>query len=122
MERLLCPIQHRTHGPCHYRQRQCRAARSRLAGIDVQSNVLETVHVFKRSKETQMKYVKALLAAGVASMINGLAIAAPTAAEAARLGKDLTPMGSERAGNKEGTIPEWTGGLCKPPAGYKPRN
>lgn len=28
--------------------------------------------------------------------------------EAARLGKDLTPVGAERAGNKEGTIPEWT--------------
>lgn len=30
---------------------------------------------------------------------------------AARLGEDLTPMGSEKAGNAEGTIPEWTGGL-----------
>jgi hypothetical protein len=37
-----------------------------------------------------------------------------------RLGKDLTPNGAEKAGNKEGTIPEWTGGLTKPPAGWKP--
>lgn len=28
-----------------------------------------------------------------------------------RLGKDLTPVGAERAGNAAGTIPEWTGGL-----------
>ena len=40
-------------------------------------------------------------------------------AEADRLGKDLTPMGSVKAGNADGTIPEWTGGITKPPAGYK---
>ena len=34
--------------------------------------------------------------------------------------EDLTPMGSERAGNAEGTIPEWTGGIMSPPAGYSP--
>jgi hypothetical protein len=37
-----------------------------------------------------------------------------------RLQEDLTPMGSERAGNAEGTIPEWTGGITSPPAGYSP--
>ena len=31
--------------------------------------------------------------------------------EAARLGADLTPMGGEQAGNADGTIPEWTGGI-----------
>jgi hypothetical protein len=36
-----------------------------------------------------------------------------------RLSEDLTPMGSERAGNADGTIPEWTGGITQPPAGYK---
>jgi len=42
--------------------------------------------------------------------------------EAAQLGMQgtpLTPLGAERAGNKEGTIPEWTGGITQPPAGYK---
>jgi len=37
-----------------------------------------------------------------------------------RLSEDLTPMGSERAGNAAGTIPEWTGGIPEPPAGYSP--
>jgi hypothetical protein len=37
-----------------------------------------------------------------------------------RLSEDLTPMGSERAGNAEGTIPEWTGGITTPPAEYQP--
>ncbi len=42
-----------------------------------------------------------------------LALAAPhvsakvTPEEAAQLGKNLTPVGAERAGNKDGTIPEW---------------
>lgn len=31
------------------------------------------------------------------------------ASEAAHLGKDLTPLGAERAGNKDGSIPEWKG-------------
>ncbi len=35
---------------------------------------------------------------------------------AARLGNDLTPMGSERAGNAAGTIPAWDGGLDTIPA------
>ena len=40
--------------------------------------------------------------------------------EAAKLGKELTPVGAERTGNKEGTIPAWTGGDMAPPAGWKP--
>lgn len=43
----------------------------------------------------------------VLSMVPGLAAAAVSAEEAARLGKDLTPVGAERAGNADGTIPEW---------------
>lgn len=43
-----------------------------------------------------------------------------TAEEAARLGKDLTPLGAEKAANADGTIPAWTGGITSPPAGYKP--
>lgn len=48
----------------------------------------------------------------------GSATAKVPESELARLDQDLTPMGSERAGNAEGTIPEWTGGLTQPPAGY----
>ncbi|WP_420466459.1 hypothetical protein [Panacagrimonas sp.] len=35
-------------------------------------------------------------------------VAKATPEEAARLGKDLTPVGAEKVGNKSGTIPEWT--------------
>ncbi|RFC45658.1 MAG: Protein of unknown function (DUF1329) [Verrucomicrobia bacterium] len=37
---------------------------------------------------------------------------------AARLGADLTPLGGEKAGNADGSIPAWTGGITTPPAGY----
>lgn len=45
------------------------------------------------------------------------ALAAVSAEEAARLDGELTPLGAERAGNEDGTIPEWTGGLQGPPDG-----
>jgi hypothetical protein len=40
--------------------------------------------------------------------------------QAARLGQELTPVGAERAGNATGAIPEWTGGITEPAAGWKP--
>src|SRR5882672_9743723 len=39
--------------------------------------------------------------------------AAVTAEQLARLDTDLTPVGAERAGNDDGSIPAWTGGLPK---------
>ncbi|HBT21726.1 MAG TPA: DUF1329 domain-containing protein [Verrucomicrobiales bacterium] len=42
-----------------------------------------------------------------------------TEEEAARLGKDLTPLGGEMAGNADGTIPKYEGGITKPLPGYK---
>ncbi len=38
-----------------------------------------------------------------------------TSEEAAKLKSEFNPMGGERAGNKEGTIPAWTGGLSTIP-------
>ena len=39
------------------------------------------------------------------------------AADLAKLGTTLTPMGAEKAGNAAGTIPAWDGGITKIPAG-----
>jgi hypothetical protein len=39
--------------------------------------------------------------------------------EAELLKTTLTPVGAERAGNKEGTIPPWTGGLTTVPPDYR---
>ena len=56
----------------------------------------------------------------VAASISLSAVAAVNQAEADRLGKDLTPTGAEKAGNADGTIPAWDGGIKSPPAGYSP--
>jgi len=45
--------------------------------------------------------------------------AALSAADASRLGHDLTPLGGEKAGNADGSIPAWNGGVSAP-AGYTP--
>lgn len=63
-----------------------------------------------------MKYKLRVLVAAVLSIHLGLSVAAgPQDAE--RLGKDLTPLGGEKAGNKDGTIPAWSG-LEAPQAGW----
>ena len=62
-------------------------------------------------------WVFALAAPAAAS-----AQAALTAEQVARLERELTPVGAERAGNAAGTIPAWTGGLPRaavdPARGY----
>ena len=61
-----------------------------------------------------MKFIKTICAIGVvaASLSANLAMAKVSPEEAAKLGgKELTPIGAERAGNAAGTIPEWTGGI-----------
>jgi len=65
----------------------------------------------------------ALGAALLAGALTAASAGAPTPAAAqdygvADLGGALTPMGAIRAGNADGTIPEWTGGITAPPADY----
>lgn len=50
---------------------------------------------------------------------SGGAAAAVSAAEAQKLGNELTPVGAEKAANASGSIPEWTGGLVTPPADWR---
>ena len=52
----------------------------------------------------------------------GMAIGAISAEEAAQLGTVLTGVGAEKAGNKEETIPAYTGGITSPPKEYKPNS
>ncbi len=59
---------------------------------------------------------------GIVGLLMGLfttsiAWAKVSAEEAQRLKKDLTPLGAERAGNADGTIPPWEGGITAPPEG-----
>ena len=56
-----------------------------------------------------MKITKSLFQAGVLglSLLATSVMAAVPAAEADKLGKSLTPMGAEMAGNADGSIPAW---------------
>jgi hypothetical protein len=52
-------------------------------------------------------------------LVSPLVAARATPEQAASLGGDeLTPMGAERAGNADGSIPAWTGGITELPAGF----
>ena len=69
-----------------------------------------------------MKIIKKhALTALVGAMVlgTGVAQAAVSAQEAAKLGQSLTPIGAEKAGNAAGTIPAWDGGIVRPPAGFR---
>lgn len=64
---------------------------------------------------------KRMMAAVLAAFIPALpALAGVSAEEAAKLKTVLTPLGAERAGNSDGTIPAWEGGYTQPIPGDKP--
>ena len=60
-----------------------------------------------------MQTIRTWLKAGAFSLtaLSTAAMAAVPAEEAAQLGAKLTPLGAEKAGNANGSIPAWTGGL-----------
>ena len=58
-----------------------------------------------------MSFNKARLLAAAVLLTAAPAWAAVSQQEAARLGNDLTPVGAEKAGNADGTIPAWDGGI-----------
>ena len=60
-----------------------------------------------------MKTTKSLLQTGALtlSLLASGVMAAVSPDEAAKLGTTLTPVGAEMAGNADGSIPAWTGGL-----------
>jgi len=62
---------------------------------------------------------KGLITASLLVGCTGIACGAITAEEAKKLGTTLTPIGAEKAGNRDGSIPEYTGGLTTAPAGFK---
>lgn len=57
---------------------------------------------------------RALIAFISAVALSHPAVAAVSPQEAERLKGDLTPLGAERAGNADGSIPAWTGGYTTP--------
>lgn len=66
-----------------------------------------------------MKSIHTLAVALIAASLAGTAGAGVSAEQADRLKNQLTPLGGERAGNADGSIPAWDGGYTQAPAGYK---
>lgn len=66
------------------------------------------------------KIVSLLTALSASLLIAHGAMAAVPADEAAKLKTSLTPLGGERAGNADGSIPAWTGGYSQVDPAYKP--
>ncbi len=67
-----------------------------------------------------MKNANKILGVGLASLVLGFTVsthAAVSKQEAKKLGTELTPLGAERKGNADGSIPAWSGKLSGVPAG-----
>jgi hypothetical protein len=70
---------------------------------------------------TNVMYRKTILTLALVTALLGLSAPARadiSADEVARLDADLTPFGAQRAGNADGAIPPWEGGITVPPAAY----
>lgn len=65
-----------------------------------------------------MKSLKQSLLALTLTAVPLLGAAAVPASEAQQLGQSLTPLGGEKAGNEDGSIPAWSGGMISAPEGY----
>ncbi|MES2152057.1 MAG: DUF1329 domain-containing protein [Pseudomonadota bacterium] len=63
-----------------------------------------------------MMFKKTILAASLAAACAAQASVTPE--DARQLGSSLTPVGAEKAANKDGSIPEYTGGLQAAPSGF----
>ncbi len=66
-----------------------------------------------------MNFVRTLLASCLSLAALNAAQAAVSTDQAARLGTSLTAIGAEKAGNADGSIPAYQGGLLTPPASYR---
>ncbi|MDR7285025.1 hypothetical protein J2X84_003869 [Pseudomonas corrugata] len=66
-----------------------------------------------------MKFVKGFLATPLLMALTIDAQAYVSSQEAAQLGTSLTLVGAEKAGNADGSIPPYSGGLTTAPAGFK---
>ena len=68
-----------------------------------------------------MRFRKIMAAAvlGTVTVLPSVTLAGVSAEDARQLNTSLTPMGAERSGNAEGTIPPWTGGYAKSALVYR---
>jgi len=65
-----------------------------------------------------MNFLNAAALASALAIASHMCKAEVSVDESRELGATLTPFGSVKAGNADGSIPAWTGGMTKPPPGY----
>src|SRR5208337_917015 len=70
--------------------------------------------VFRNARKRPALLLAALLTTLLLCGAGAAAGADASADPAAQLGASLTPVGAERAGNADGSIPPWTGGFAAP--------
>jgi len=63
---------------------------------------------------------RSLLGGALLALFGFSQVHAVAAADFSKPGGELTPIGAEKAGNADGSIPAWNGGLAKAPAGWTP--
>jgi len=82
----------------------------------------ESARLAEERRATQAAAQQRAAATSAPAAENAEGVLPRTEENIARLGNDLTPMGSVRAGNADGRIPAWNGGLGRNdwPAGYAP--
>ncbi|WP_206485598.1 DUF1329 domain-containing protein [Thalassotalea sp. G2M2-11] len=61
-----------------------------------------------------------LLSLAIGIAFSGISHAKVDEQQVKKLSGELTPMGAIRGANADGSIPKWTGGITKAPAGYEP--
>ncbi|WP_275629634.1 DUF1329 domain-containing protein [Pseudomonas sp. 273] len=61
-----------------------------------------------------------LLGGALLALLGTVQAQGAAAAGPGELGNALTPVGAEKAGNADGSIPAWNGGLTQAPAGWSP--
>ena len=71
-----------------------------------------------RDGELDLEAFSGLVEWHLASGTSGIVVAGTTGEAATLRGLALTPLGAERAGNADGSIPAWTGGITEPPPAY----
>jgi hypothetical protein len=65
-------------------------------------------------------FPRSLLGGALCALFGATGLQAASSVDPSRLGNDLTPIGAEKAGNADGSIPAWDGGLTQAPAGWTP--
>src|SRR5690606_4443070 len=73
----------------------------------------------QRPRRSEMTLIQSLMVSALSLAVVAAAHGAVSPEQAAQLGQSLTAVGAEQAGNADGSIPAYNGGLTTPPSGFQ---